>query len=109
MSHAYSCAIYCSVRDTFPTDSLAYFASCFPGGSIVGQPQLWFVKGVDVNDERTHAGRVNWELMRRLQRFAGVTDIGLLSFAKLITKILISMPIYRSLGYCQTPMPASIM
>lgn len=70
---------------------------------------LWRVNGIDVVNTATHGGEVCWNHLRRLMSLLHIDSIGVLSFTKLLSRLLITLPLFAKTGQYDSPMPLSYM
>lgn len=70
---------------------------------------LWRVSGFDFTNKRVFDCKVNWMLMRALQRECDIPEVGTQCMAKLLVHLLLNIPAYMRHGYCYPPMPATLM
>lgn len=70
---------------------------------------LWQVSGFDFTNKRVFNCKINWMLMRALQRECDIPDVGTQCMAKLLVHLLLNIPAYMHYGHCHPPMPATLM
>lgn len=70
---------------------------------------LWRVSGFDYTNKRIFDCKVNWMIMRALQREWGIIEVGTQCMAKLLVHFLLNIPAYMIYGHCNPPMPATLM
>lgn len=66
---------------------------------------LWTVKGYHSQSNSIDSSDVNWNIMKTLQNFLEINYIGLHSFAKLLSRVIIGLPIHEKEGMRYDPMP----
>ncbi len=70
---------------------------------------LWRVKGMDATNAATYGGEVYWNTLRHIMSLLEINSIGVLSFTKLLSRVLITLPIFAKSGCYDSPMPLSYM
>ena len=70
---------------------------------------FWRVRGFDALNAKVSFGVCDWVLARRLQVEMRITLVGVLSFAKLLSRILICLPSFLRSSEYVPPMPATFM
>jgi len=73
-----------------------------------GRP-LWQMKGIDVFNQKLSEGSVNWKYMQQLYEQVKLPSVGVYAFAKMLGKLLITLPLYSSVRQYVVPMPVSFM
>jgi hypothetical protein len=70
---------------------------------------VWNVKGVDPVNAKISLGLIDWVLLRKIQSSVKVDSVGVLAFAKLLGRFLLSVPNFINTGKYMPPMPATFM
>jgi hypothetical protein len=75
----------------------------------VSEQVLWSVKGLDPTCFSANICNIMWPLFRQVQSLLQIWTVGVLSFAKLLSIVLLSTPIFLGENAFQLPMPAVLM
>lgn len=70
---------------------------------------LWNMQGIDMSQSKLQQGTVEWNNMHCLQALVGIDSVGVLTFAKMLGKLLICLPLFKQRGVYLVPMPATVM
>lgn len=70
---------------------------------------LWSVEGVNALNSKINKGEIDWFCHRDLQRVLKIVQIGVLAFAKLLGRLLLSYSLFKKEGKYLTAMPVSFM
>jgi hypothetical protein len=70
---------------------------------------LWNVSGMDVYNRKISKGFINWNLFKMLYLKSGISSIGLLAFTKVVTRILLLLPLFTLTKKYLVPMPLAFM
>ena len=69
----------------------------------------WRLRGMDPWNSKIVSAEVNWTNMRRIYHGMGISNVGILAFARLLGRILLSLPNYYKERTLLAPMPATFM
>lgn len=70
---------------------------------------VWSVKGVDAVNSKISAGLIDWFILRRIQAILKIPCVGVLAFAKILGRFLLSVPNFIKMKKYLPPMPATFM
>lgn len=70
---------------------------------------IWRLRGMDPWNSKIVSAEVNWTNMRSIYNGMGISIVGVLAFARLLGRILISLPNYYKERIYLAPMPATFM
>lgn len=69
----------------------------------------WELKGMDPWNSKIVSANVNWTNIRNIYHGMGITTIGVLAFARLLGRVILSLPNYYKEQYFLAPMPVAFM
>jgi hypothetical protein len=70
---------------------------------------LWIFKGYLHQNQSVESSELDWNKMKILQDHLQINYVGIYSFAKILSQIVLSLPLCEREGHRYDPMPATIM